>query len=184
MAVSLSAETLLDSLTALSQHLPPATTKIRRRLYWETLETMRFVQRAATPQLYAMRMREARAYSGLTLSEISDRTTYEPIAKAIRKPRIPVSSLSDLCNPKRKRLPRPETVRGFLMAIDAPESVVQLWLKMLPLVGTFPQLGTSLGVEEWVEFAGSHGRPAVVQAGQAPQANAAGVTLGDALTSP
>lgn len=156
MAVSLSAATLLQSLKLLPEVLPHGKSKLRRRLNWDMLETLRFVQSAATPRLYAMRMREARRFSGFTLREISERTTFAPIAAATGKPRLSISTLSDLCNPRRGRFPQRATVEGFLMAINAPPKVVEVWVTMLYLAEASDEADIARGLEEWMDFAQNH----------------------------
>jgi hypothetical protein len=129
MAVSLSLETLRESLVYVSENRPP----FYAGRSWALLETMRFIERAATPQLFAARMQEARLYSGLKLQEISARTAHPEIQRITGRERIATSTLSNLCNPKYKRFPRPETVRAFLTILGAPEPVIDVWTTMLAI---------------------------------------------------
>lgn len=137
MAVSLGAETLRETLWLVANRPPPSWSDLPIGTRWILLETMRFVERAATPRLFAARMQEARLYSGLKLQEISARTAQQAVQAVTRRERIAVSTLSNLCNPKHGRFPQPDTVRAFLMVLGAPQEVIDVWISMLHIAVSF-----------------------------------------------
>ncbi len=75
----------------------------------------------------AAAMRRMRLESGMTLTQIAERTRRPEIAAQIGGRGLPVTTISDLCNPAHGRVPSRRTLRGFLLAIDAPESAVSAW---------------------------------------------------------
>lgn len=153
MAVSLSTETLARSLSLVYSMVPPSEwTRLPRRLQWIMLETLRFLERASTPQLFAARMREAKLYSGLTLPEISERTAHPSIRRVTGRKRAAVSTLSNLCNPRHGRFPTAETLRAFLMAIGAPEQMIEVWEKVRFIYTVTPEthIEEFVAVEEWI----------------------------------
>jgi hypothetical protein len=89
-------------------------------------------------------MRRLRAESGLTLTQIAERTRHPEIAAQIGGRGVPVSTLSDLCNPYLGRVPSQRTMHGFLLALDAPATVLWTWEQtrqiLLVKPGPDPQL--------------------------------------------
>jgi transcriptional regulator with XRE-family HTH domain len=72
-------------------------------------------------------MARLRRHSGMTLQQIADRTKLSDITAVIGGRGLAVSTLSDLCNPAHDRVPRARTLRGFLLAIDAPPEAILVW---------------------------------------------------------
>lgn len=75
----------------------------------------------------AKAMQRMRAESGLTLAQIAKRTACPEITEQIGGKPLPVSTIGDLCNPSHRRVPSRRTLRGFLLAIEAPETALILW---------------------------------------------------------
>ncbi|MBO3735711.1 hypothetical protein [Glycomyces niveus] len=73
-------------------------------------------------------MRRLRASSGLSLQELADKTKKAHIAEIVGERGLGPTTISDLCNPKHIRVPRRRTLHGFLLAIDAEETVIEQWL--------------------------------------------------------
>lgn len=191
MAVSLSSETLGRSLELVfSVFPPPEWTNLPRRLQWIMAETIRFIERARTPQLFAARMREAKLFSGLSLLGISERTAHPSIRHVTGRNKVAVSTLSNLCNPRHGRFPTTETLRAFLMAIDAPEQMIEVWEKVRFIVTVTPgdDIEEVHRIEEWLSFANRYQTETVVGAqvnmGALGTASRGSITLPPPRTSP
>lgn len=83
-------------------------------------------------------MRRMRAESGLTLAQIAERTARPEIAEQIGGKGLPVSTIGDLCNPAHGRVPSKRTLRGFLLALDAPEAALSTWEEARQILAAGP----------------------------------------------
>lgn len=90
---------------------------------------MQFLSHVHKPGQFALQMRLIRKASGMTLREISDRTAWAFIQTVTGRDHIPVSTLSDLCNPRHRRLPTAETLEGFLLAVEVKWEIRKFWLE-------------------------------------------------------
>lgn len=87
-------------------------------------------------------MRRMRAESGLTLTQIAARTARPEIAAKIAGKPLPVSTISDLCNQSHRRVPSARTLRGFLLAIGAPEAALSQWEDTRQILAAGPRSAT------------------------------------------
>jgi transcriptional regulator with XRE-family HTH domain len=86
-------------------------------------------------------MRRMRAESGMTLAQVAERTALPEIAEQIGGKGLPVSTIGDLCNPAHRRVPSKRTLRGFLLALEAPEAALSMWeeARQILAAGASPQ---------------------------------------------
>lgn len=77
----------------------------------------------------ASAMRRIRSESGLTLKQIAARTSEPDIAKHLGGNGLPVSTISDLCNPRHGRVPARRTLLGFLFAVGVSTEALLAWMR-------------------------------------------------------
>lgn len=83
-------------------------------------------------------MQRMRAESGLTLAQVAERTARPEIAEQIGGKGLPVSTIGDLCNPAHHRVPSKRTLRGFLLALEAPEAALSMWEEARQILAAGP----------------------------------------------
>jgi transcriptional regulator with XRE-family HTH domain len=87
-------------------------------------------------------MRRMRAQSGLTLTQVAARTALPEIAAKIGGKPLPVSTIGDLCNQGPRRVPSARTLRGFLLAVGAPEAALSQWEETRQILAAGPRSAT------------------------------------------
>lgn len=95
-------------------------------------------------------MQRMRAESGLTLTQIAKRTTRPEILDQIGGKGLPVSTIGDLCNPTHRRVPSRRTLRGFLLALDAPEAALAAWEEARQILAAGPtSAARAFNIRSW-----------------------------------
>lgn len=90
----------------------------------------------STPEEFTLCMKVVKEHSRLSFEQISKRTNPARLTSQERQvlgcdglgiKSIPVSTLADLCNPQRARLPNPSTLGRFLNALGYPDEDRSKW---------------------------------------------------------